>query len=73
VKKEEVTGGRREFFRWACGGVALCTCLLFGGCASHRTLELDVENPAVRVSTLGVLFGDDRRIGFFVLSEATDR
>ena len=28
------------------------------GCTTHRTLELDAKNPAVRVSTQGVLFGD---------------
>ena len=28
------------------------------GCATHRTLELDAQHPAVRVSTQGVLFGD---------------
>lgn len=28
------------------------------GCASQRTLELDARHPAVRVSTRGILFGD---------------
>jgi len=29
------------------------------GCASQRILELDAQNPAVRVSTQGVLFGEE--------------
>lgn len=29
------------------------------GCASQRMVELDAENPSIRVSTLGVRFGDD--------------
>lgn len=39
-------------------GTALYMCLLACGCTTHRTLELDAKNPAVRVSTHGVLFGD---------------
>ena len=29
------------------------------GCATHRTLELDAQHPAVSVCTLGVKFGDE--------------
>ena len=29
------------------------------GCATHRTLELDAQHPAVSVTTLGVKFGDE--------------
>ena len=29
------------------------------GCATHRTLELDAQHPAVAVTTLGVKFGDE--------------
>lgn len=39
-------------------GTVLYMCLLTCGCATQRTLELDAQNPAVRVSTQGVLFGD---------------
>ncbi len=39
-------------------GTALYMCLLACGCTTCRTLELDAKNPAVRVSTQGVLFGD---------------
>ena len=37
--------------------------LFFGcvamGCATHRTLELDAQHPAVSVTTLGVKFGEN--------------
>jgi len=39
-------------------GTLLYMCLLSCGCTSQKALELDAENPAVRVSTQGVLFGD---------------
>lgn len=39
-------------------GTALYMCLLSCGCTTHRTLELDAQNPAVRVKVDGVLFGD---------------
>ena len=29
------------------------------GCATHRTLELDAQHPAVSVTTLGVKFGEN--------------
>lgn len=38
-------------------GTVLYMSLLTCGCATHRTLELDARNPAVRVSTRGILFG----------------
>ena len=37
-------------------GVLLLAC---GGCATHRTLELDAQHPAVSVCTLGVKFGNE--------------
>ena len=39
-------------------GALLCMCLLGGGCSTHRALELDAENPSVRISNSGVLFAD---------------
>lgn len=39
-------------------GTLLYMSLLACGCTTYRTLELDAKNPAVRVSTQGVLFGD---------------
>lgn len=39
-------------------GTILYMCLLSCGCATSRTLELDAQNPAIRVSTRGVLFGE---------------
>ena len=39
-------------------GVVLC-CILGAGCSTqHRTIELDSQHPAVRMSVQGVLFGD---------------
>ena len=38
-------------------GTVLYMCLLSCGCTTQRTLELDAQNPAVRVSTRGVFFG----------------
>ncbi len=38
----------------------LLASLLACGCASQRTLRFDAENPAVRVSTVGIYFGDER-------------
>ena len=35
-----------------------CLSLLAGGCATHREINLDAQNPSVRVSRQGVLFGD---------------
>ena len=32
--------------------------LLAGGCATHREMNLDSQNPSVRVSRQGILFGD---------------
>jgi len=32
--------------------------LLAGGCATHREISLDAQNPSVRVSRQGILFGD---------------
>lgn len=32
--------------------------LTVAGCATHRTITLDAQNPSLRVSTQGVLFGD---------------
>ena len=40
-------------------GTVLYMCLLNCGCTTHRTLELDAQHPAVRVSVQGVLFGDE--------------
>ena len=43
----------------SCGflsGVLLLACV---GCATHRTLELDAQHPAVSVCTLGVKFGNE--------------
>ena len=37
---------------WALAAVAAC------GCMTRRTITLDAQNPAVRVSVKGVLFGD---------------
>lgn len=39
-------------------GTLLYMCLLSCGCATRRTLELDAQNPAVRVSTRGFFFGE---------------
>ena len=39
-------------------GTVLYMALLTCGCATRRTVELDAQNPAFRVSTQGVLFGD---------------
>ena len=41
-------------------GTVLYMGLLSCGCATRRTLELDAQNPAVRVSTQGFLFGERR-------------
>ena len=40
------------------GTLLYMTLIATCGCTTHRTLELDAKNPAVRVSTQGVLFGD---------------
>jgi hypothetical protein len=37
---------------------ALCALLAVGGCMTRRSVQLDANNPAVRVSLNGVLFGD---------------
>ncbi len=39
-------------------GTVLYMCLLSCGCTTTQPLELDAKNPAVRISTQGVLFGD---------------
>lgn len=39
-------------------GTVLYMVLLSCGCTTSRTVELDAQNPAFRVSTQGVLFGD---------------
>ena len=36
----------------------LCALALSGGCMTRRTVQLDAQNPAVRISLNGVLFGD---------------
>ena len=38
------------------GGIAVAV----AGCASHRAVQLDAHNPAVRYSNSGVYFGGDR-------------
>ena len=40
-------------------GTILYMAFLNCGCTTHRSLELDARHPAVRVSTRGVLFGDE--------------
>ena len=40
------------------GTLLYMTLIATCGCTTYRTLELDAKNPAVRVSTQGVLFGD---------------
>ena len=40
-------------------GTVLYMAFLNCGCTTHRSLELDARHPAVRVSTRGVLFGDE--------------
>ena len=40
------------------GTLLYMTLIATCGCTTHRTLELDAKNPAVRVSTRGVLFDD---------------
>ena len=40
-------------------GTVLYMVLLNCGCTSARTVVLDSENPSVRVSTRGILFGDE--------------
>lgn len=40
------------------GTLLYMTLIATCGCTTYRTLELDAKNPAVRVSTKGVLFGD---------------
>jgi len=41
-------------------GTVIYVCLLNCGCASTRQLELDAQHPAVRVSTDGVYFGEEK-------------
>ena len=36
----------------------LCAALLLGGCATSREISFDSQHPSVRVSRLGILFGD---------------
>ena len=36
----------------------LCAALLACGCATRREVGLDAQHPSVRVSRLGILFGD---------------
>lgn len=36
--------------------ILVCVAL---GCATHRTLELDAQHPAVSMTTAGVKFGDE--------------
>ena len=40
--------------------LALAVAFAAGGCASRRVVHLDAQNPAVRCSTSGIYFGDDR-------------
>lgn len=44
-------------FRAAAAAV-LCAALFACGCATRQTVSFDAQNPAVRVSRLGILFGD---------------
>ena len=41
-------------------GTILYMCLLSCGCTTTRTFELDAAHPAVRVSTTGIYFGEER-------------
>jgi branched-subunit amino acid transport protein AzlD len=41
-------------------GTILYMCLLACGCTTTRTFELDAAHPAVRVSTTGIYFGEER-------------
>ena len=50
--------GKRNPLASIVAGTVLYMCLLTCGCATQRTLDLDAQNPAVRVSTQGFLFGD---------------
>lgn len=38
--------------------LAAAAAVVLSGCATRRTITLDSQNPSVRVSTQGVLFGD---------------
>ena len=39
---------------------SVCAAVLFcAGCATHRTLELDAQHPAVSVTAVGFKFGDE--------------
>ncbi len=39
-------------------GTVLYMCLINCGCTTQRIIDLDAENPSVRVATTGVWFGD---------------
>ena len=41
-------------------GTILYMCLLSCGCTTTRAFELDAAHPAVRVSTTGIYFGEER-------------
>ena len=41
-------------------GTVLYMCMLSCGCATRRIVELDAQHTAIRVTSAGVLFGDDR-------------
>ena len=40
--------------------LAGCFAIAGLGCASHRVVQLDAQNPAVRCAMSGVYFGNDR-------------
>lgn len=47
-----------SFRFWGCALFAAVMAAALSGCATRRTITLDSQNPSVRVSTQGVLFGD---------------
>ncbi len=54
-------------------GTILYMCLLSCGCTTTRTLELDAAHPAVRVSTTGIYFGEERVEPYEVVEALEDR
>ena len=49
---------RRNTPAGAVAATALCVAMMVCGCATRQEVTFDAQNPAVRVSRLGILFGD---------------
>lgn len=45
-------------FRFLAFALPALLCLAGGGCMSRRSLQFDAQNPAVRVSVSGLMFGE---------------